>query len=403
MKILYAWEIGEDLGHVTQFLPIALELRRRGHDTVAALRELPRSENIIGRNGVTALQAPIWQGRLLDPPTPPASYAEILFFFGYLDPSGLTAMIKAWMNLISLVKPDLMIADHAPTALIAAKMLGISCATLGAGFFLPPSITPLPNMRPWLNVTVEHLMQGEHRVLTTINTALASLSKPPLDRLYEIFEGSRHFLTTFPELDPYPTRDPDQYCGPILASAGGAVPEWPNGRGPKVFAYLKPHYRQIEEVLGALNVLQCRTVAFIGGLSTQLPTKMLSNTISVSHVPYDVRRAAKECDFGVCHAGNGTTCELLLHGKPLLMLPIQLEQYLTAKRVSDVGAGVFVDQENPNSDFKSAVHQLINNPNLARAAERFAQRYTDTSESTVSRIVNECEAIAGQGRPFRVS
>jgi UDP:flavonoid glycosyltransferase YjiC (YdhE family) len=401
MKLLYAWEIGEGLGHVTQFLPVALELRRRGHDTVAALRELPRSEGIIGRHGITAFQAPIWLGRLLDPPKPPASYSEILFFFGYLDPPGLTAMIKAWVNLISVIKPDMIIADHAPTALIAAKMLGISCATLGAGFFLPPSTTPLPNMRPWLNVTAEHLMQSEQRVLKTINTALASLSKPPLDRLYEIFEGSRHFLTTFPELDPYPTRDPDQYCGPILTSTGGAVPEWPNGRGPKVFAYLKPQYRQIEEVLGALNALQCRTAAFIGGLSTQPPAKMQSNTISISHMPYDMRRAATECDFGVCHAGHGTTCELLLHGKPLLMLPIQLEQYLTAKRVSDSGAGVFVDQENPDRDFKSAVHQLINDPNLARGAEGFARRYTGTSQSTVSRIVDACEAIADQARPFR--
>jgi hypothetical protein len=62
MKVFYAWEIGEDLGHITQFLALALELRRRGHDVITALRELPRAENIIGRHGVTMLQA------LLDPP-----------------------------------------------------------------------------------------------------------------------------------------------------------------------------------------------------------------------------------------------------------------------------------------------------------------------------------------------
>ena len=140
MKVLYAWEIGEDLGHVTQFLPLAFELRRRGHDVVTALRELPRAEEIIGRHGITMLQAPIWQGELLDPPQLPISYAEILFFYGYLDASRLVAMIKAWVALISLVGPDIIIADHAPTALIAARVLGIPRATMGAGFFHPITV-----------------------------------------------------------------------------------------------------------------------------------------------------------------------------------------------------------------------------------------------------------------------
>src|SRR5437588_11951625 len=85
MKVFYAWEIGEDLGHITQFVPLALELRRRGHDVVTALRELPRAEDVIGRHGITMLQSPIWQGALLNPPPLPLSYAEMLFFFGYLD------------------------------------------------------------------------------------------------------------------------------------------------------------------------------------------------------------------------------------------------------------------------------------------------------------------------------
>ena len=196
MKVLYAWEIGEDLGHITQFLPLALELRRRGHEVVTALRELPRAGELIGRHGITALQAPIWQGELLDPPQAPASYAEILFFFGYLSAARLTAMIRAWTALISLVEPDIIIADHAPTALIAANVQGISSATLGAGFFLPPPATPLPSMRPWLNIAPEHLMQSEQRVLNTINSALVLLSAQPMDRLSRIFDSSQHYLLT---------------------------------------------------------------------------------------------------------------------------------------------------------------------------------------------------------------
>jgi UDP:flavonoid glycosyltransferase YjiC (YdhE family) len=397
MKIFYAWEIGEDLGHITQFLPLALELRRRGHDIVTALRELPRAESTMGRHGIMMLQAPIWHGTLLNPPQPPISYAEMLFFFGYLDASRLTAMIRGWTGLISLVNPDIVIADHAPTALIAARVLGIPSTTIGPGFLLPPATTPLPNLRPWSNVSPERLMQSEQRVLTTINAAMETLSARPLERLADIFACAKHFLTTFAELDPFPSRHPLQYYGPILAPANGAVPQWPQGSGPRVFAYLKPHYQEVEAALGALAASGCRTAAFVAGLSAEVLARIQNTTTAISQTPYDIKRAAAECDFGVCHAGHGTTCELLLNGKPLLLLPTQLEQYLTAKRVSDAGAGIIVDRENPQKDFKSAVSQIISNPYLAKQAREFARRYAGAiSVSTVMRIADECEMIMRQ-------
>lgn len=399
MKVLYAWEIGEDLGHITQFLPLALELRRRGHDVVTALRELPRAEEVIGRHGFTMLQAPIWQGELLDPPQLPASYTEILFFYGYLDASRLTAMIKAWIALMSLVRPDMLIADHAPTALIAARVLEIPRATMGAGFFLPPATDPFPNMRPWMQVSPERLAQSDRRVLRTINAALQTLSAGPLDRLSDIFACARHFLITFPELDHYGARVQAQYYGPILGPQKGVAPQWPEGRGPRVFAYLKPHYEHLGEVLDALAAFECRTAAFVGAVPKERFARLQNNTLSLSQIPYDIERAASECDFCVCHAGHGTTCELLLKGKPLLLLPTQLEQYLMAKRVSGAAMGVIADRDNPDGGFKPAIGQIINNPDFAGRAEDFARRHAGiTSDATVSRIVGDCEAIARRAR-----
>ena len=402
MKVFYAWEIGEDLGHITSFVPLALELRRRGHDVITALRELPRAESILGRHGFTMLQAPLWQGTLLNPPRPPISYAELLFFFGYLDAPRLTAMIKAWTALIALTEPDMMIADHAPTALIAARVLGIPRATIGSGFELPPPTSPFPSMRPWLNVSPERLMQSEQRVLRTINAVMEVFSIQPLKRLSDVFECAKNFLITLPELDPYPSRNAAQYYGPILAPAKGEIPEWPQGCGPKAFVYLKPHYQQLQEVFAALAALECRTTAFIGALPPYMLGKVDNRMTAVSHIPYDIERAASECDFGVCHAGHGTTCALLLKGKPLLLLPMQLEQYLTAKRVSEAGAGVVVGGENPHNDFKAAAAQIINNPDLTRRAQEFAQRYVGySSPSTVTRIANEQEELVRHSKNGR--
>src|SRR5262249_4591453 len=124
-RILYCWEIGEDLGHMASFAPLATALRDRGHQVYLALREVQHSEPMMGRLGLPVLQAPVWHGIPPGASAQPASYAEILFHFGYLDVSGLTAMLRAWRDLLALVTPDLIIADHAPTALLAARSLGI--------------------------------------------------------------------------------------------------------------------------------------------------------------------------------------------------------------------------------------------------------------------------------------
>ena len=127
---------------------------------------------------------------------------------------------------------------------------------------------------------------------------------------------------------------------------------------------------------------------------------MRSDAVSASPVPYDIARAASECDFGVCHAGHGTTCELLLKGKPLLLLPMQLEQYLTARRVSEAEAGIFVDQENPEQGFcETTVGQLVDSSKLAKGAQDFAQRYENVNSlSTVCRIADGCETMAQRAR-----
>jgi UDP:flavonoid glycosyltransferase YjiC (YdhE family) len=296
----------------------------------------------------------------------------------------------------------MVIADHAPTALIAARVLGIPRATFGSGFELPPAISPFPSMRPWLNVPPERLMQSDQRVLGTINAAMGVLSAQPLQQLSDLFACAKHFLITFSELDPYSSRIAAQYYGPILAPANGDIPQWPQGHGPKVFAYLKPHYEQLEGVFAALAAQECRTAAFVGGLSLDRLGKIRNSTTVVSPAPYDIERAASECDFGVCHAGHGTTCALLLKGKPVLLLPMQLEQFLTAKRVSETGAGVLVGGEKPHNDLRAAASQIVGNPALARRAQAFAQRYAGyRSSSTVARIASECDEFVRHRRNER--
>src|SRR3989442_1668838 len=84
-RVLCVWELGSGYGHLGRLLPVALELRERGHDVAFALRELTHSEAFLGKHGFDLMQAPVWMGERRGGDFP-INYAEMLGNFGYLYP-----------------------------------------------------------------------------------------------------------------------------------------------------------------------------------------------------------------------------------------------------------------------------------------------------------------------------
>ena len=119
-KILLAWEHGADYGHVMRLATLARELVRRGHEPVLVLKDLAHAEPLLAGQGLTVLQAPLWLGDVSGLPQP-ASYAETLLHLGFLHPQALTGLCRAWRSLLALTGPDVLVCDHAPTALLAGR------------------------------------------------------------------------------------------------------------------------------------------------------------------------------------------------------------------------------------------------------------------------------------------
>src|SRR5690348_15509947 len=121
--ILLAWELGAGLGHLQRLRPLAEELLRRGHRVVASLRDIPRAGAVFGGMQVRLLQAP---QKLRPPPDefkPPLTLPHILHNTGFGDDMELAALAGAWRNLLELVRPDAVVFDHSPTALLASRGL----------------------------------------------------------------------------------------------------------------------------------------------------------------------------------------------------------------------------------------------------------------------------------------
>ena len=114
-------------------------------------------------------------------------------------------------------------------------------------------------------------------------------------------------------------------------------------------------------------------------------------------------RAAAECDAAVLHAGQGATAAVLLAGKPILQIPLVLEQRLTADATARLGAAeVVTDRAKDPAAAVQKLDLLLTDPRYATAARGFARKYSnfDPAEQ-VQRMVARVEELMQKGQTVR--
>jgi UDP:flavonoid glycosyltransferase YjiC (YdhE family) len=402
-RVFYAWELGQDLGHLLRFLAPALKLRERGHDVVFAVRDLSNAEATLGHRGFPLMQAPIWIANVAGLPKMTVSYAEIALRYGFISYPGLKALVKAWRELFRYVRPGLVLTDHSPTALLAARSLGIRHAPIGSGFFNPPLTNPLPSMRYWDKVPPQRIAQPDQMATRVANQVLADMGGTPLRSMADLFRADENFLCTFPELDHYPNREGARYWGPTFEMDQGVEMAWPQGEGRRIFAYIKPRHRDFVRMLEALRDSGHQVLAYAPGIDKDNLEKFRSERLLISREPLKLKSMIEGCDLVICHAGPGTMTVALLAGVPLLLLPTQLEQAMGARRVAGLGAAIVVMRGNrpdekaakegesakpePETDYSRLIHDLLSHDKYRKAAGAFAKKYARFSQASQSRDI----------------
>jgi UDP:flavonoid glycosyltransferase YjiC (YdhE family) len=373
--VLFAWELGAGLGHVTKMKPLAEALAGRGHRVVMALRDLARAELVLAGTGVSYLQAPIKLNRATNRIDPLSTFAHILHNTCFGELEELKALVAAWRTLYEFVQPRIIVCDHSPTALLAARGLPIRRVVLGTGFLCPPDCHPLPDWRPWLKQDPARLRQQELLVLDNTNRLLAGLGQPPMQRLTDLYsQADETLLCSFPELDVYPARTGARYRG-VWPDTFGKPPVWPDAPGPRVFGYVRP-FKALPALFKELERRRLPTVLYAGGLDAKLVQQFRSPTLHFEDKPLDLTDAARQCDLAIVNATHGTTATMLLAGKPLLMFPTQLEQRLTAENVVKMGAGLIAKLDDPQH-VATQLQTLLGSRRFTEAVGQFAQRYAD--------------------------
>lgn len=394
-QVFFAWELGANLGHIGAFVPLAKLLRERGHEVHWALAKTNEAANVLRPLGFSWMQAPT----SLDhrPGHSPENYASILLHHGYGQAQTLLGMVEAWRSLMRLSAADVVLVDHAPTAILAARTLGLPVMNHGNGFTIPPRSHPTPLFRSWSPVPTEILMQNDTAALATINRVLDKFSCPPINTLGDLFDIAEPALLTFPELDHYSHRGPARYWG-LSASASGVSPQWPVFPGPKVFAYVRPVGKHHAAVLNALKQLDASVLVVAPGLSEASRQPFIGSNLSFAETTVNLQQAAEQAKLGVLWSGGGnTTLAFLMAGKPVVVLPNQIEPFLQGLRVQHMGAGLVADLDVSLDALPKLLEQGLTDTNLIRQAEAFAARYRDSSsEQRLQHMALRLEELAGQ-------
>jgi len=396
-RILFAWELGGGYGHLAPFAPIARVLIARGHEVLIIARDVERANMVIGATAAKVLQAPLCIKTYNGLQDPPLNYSEILMRYGYLDGPLLAGLARAWRDLILATAPDVVMADHAPTALLAARGMRVGKLVTGAPFTVPPRAIPTPNMRFWVSVPGERLASSDASILATMNASRPQ-AVPPLNAVAELFDDTELLLGGIAELDPHGPRPSATYLGLYSGAFGTLAPTWPAGEGPRIFAYLVGEYRHLEAALAALASSGARCLVVATGAPAALVQRFQGGNLVFSSGMLDLGRTLDECDLCVCQGNFGTVNEALRRGRRMVVLPLDLEKFLTASALQKLNVACYVHPDAPNPDFAGAIRLALNDRSMAAAVQSFAGRHREpTVDTIVQRAADRIEALARNG------
>jgi UDP:flavonoid glycosyltransferase YjiC (YdhE family) len=421
-KFLFTTLPSNDLGLLTRSLPIARELRDRGHEitfcspgkTPSRLISDAGFSNLLPEwplfyimSGDTKLQSFY---RLLRSKhlmrdcrlfasflrhTLQSSTAEIwnidhfTYLLGMSNENGVRAAVGSLMDLISAYEPDVIVDFWNPFACIAARasrkplitVIQADMHPLSRGFIWwkqPPSKLPTP--------------------VPIINSILSEFHLEPIKKTGELFVGDKTLVVGIPETDPLPDTADVTYIGPILwQRTDEKLPDWVaalSDERPVVWVYPgNPSYVSgSKSPFDSIIVLQaCIEALKDMPIQVVLSTGHHSLPKSAHNLPPNFRHAsfvpglvmAERSDLLIHHGGYGSCQTGLFTGTPAVIIPTFSERESNARRIASVGAGDFVLPTTDSSgrkkqvqatEVRSKVKHVLSNSAFKENAKRISEK-----------------------------
>ena len=391
-RVRIAWELGGGYGHVHLMLPLADALAAAGHRPSLAVQNLETGRALLGGRDLPLLAAPPKLAALATPRRI-ENWADIVLNSGYATPAAASQAIGGWLALLRQERVELVVAEFSPGAMLAARIAGIPCISVGMGWNLPPATAPLPALRYWQPPAPERLAEADALLLAALNPALAGHGGAPLPSLAALLDSSAVCLCSFPELDHYTARGEAEYFGAIYQLNEGAAPQWPAGTGQRCFAYVNGSHPVLPALLEGLGAVGCPTVLHLrGGDARQTP---IPGNVWLAPGPLRLDGILAERPLLICQ-GLHLMSAALAAGCPVLSVPEHLEQTVLANRLAQQGLGLGLAPQASGAEAAAVLRRLLDEPGWRQATDAFATRYHGYEPGlAVDAVVEECLARLG--------
>ncbi len=403
MRVLLAWELGENYGHLSRLISIADHLRERGHNVLFVVKNIGAEKQLLDDKGFRYIQSPRSVVRK-NSSRPPASFADILSRAGFGSFDVLDGLVRYWREIFNNIQPHVVVAQYAPVAQFSARLFHLPCLSLHTGFECPPLVTPFPCFRPNRKMTRNQLLARELEMLHNINRICSRQRHYCCLNLQEILRCDINLLTTLPEFDHYQHRQNKPYIGPISMLDYGETVRWSKRNEPRIFVYLRS-FPNIGAVLDVLANSGADIIAHIPNLENRIAANYTSSPVRITSSMIKMSGLLPDMDLAITHAGHGTVCTVLLAGVPLLMIPTTIEQWLMNRNIEHLGMGIGITRKSNREVFKQAMERLITDHLYRERTQKLARKYASyDQEQAITRIANTIERlpawVAGRRRAF---
>lgn len=380
-RVLLANEAGTGRGHVTT-LKVFAQALGPGFTYDAALCRMhyagdlaPLCEQVFP--GAALHYQPDVMARRAGRPI--GNWAEFLAAIGFANEVFLERQVAWWIATIKARCSDLVVAEFAPCAMLAARALGIPAISIGQGHSTPPAgMThfPLPEQG------AAGLVHEEAELVDIVNRVGARLGVPALRRFSDIYLCAAQLPRTIPALDPYADwRQSPTYLPPMGLDCPRAAD------GDEVFVYLSGKEATEPAIGEALCSLDLPLRVVMPEIDPDLADRLDARGVFVEPAPLPHELIAQRSRM-IVHAGqHGATCLGLALGLPQVALPGHSEQLANAGRIAAMGA--LVQLVRPRDDHRAIAATI----QQAYADASMARRASDLSQQLRADLVGDTPAI----------
>jgi UDP:flavonoid glycosyltransferase YjiC (YdhE family) len=270
-------------------------------------------------------------------------------------------------------RPDVVVADqYALAGAVAAYRHKVCWATLSTGVL---ELTPPP--LPWL----------PRYIREQLSQMWEAVGLPPVSGLDLRFSPDLViFLTSRELIGPVPLPAQTVLTGPAI----GQRPVPPGGQS---FSWTGRDARQRHVLVTVGTLLDnlddrgtasfyARIVSALAPMAGKLQAVLIAPPAAVPDPPphvlvrsrVPVLQLLPTLDAVVCHSGMGTVSEALLHGIPLVVAPVAVDQMVVAKQVTNAGVGIEVSFADATpAELGTALETVLTEPGYPANARRVGE------------------------------